>query len=140
MGRLIPHAIASDGQWRILMAGKKSISNKADNTAKKQLPEAMKEHSFKPGQSGNKNGRPKGARSKISESFLSDALEAWKTHGKTALAKMATEKPADFAKMIASIIPKEIDVQQNTASPELERLLRAGHDLEIANQNANRGQ
>ncbi len=32
---------------------------------------------FKPGQSGNPKGRPKGAKSKISESFYQDALAAY---------------------------------------------------------------
>lgn len=68
---------------------------------------------FKPGQSGNPAGRPKGARSKLSESFLSDALDAWGRNGKVALEAMATDKPGDFAKMIAGIIPKEVDMEHS---------------------------
>lgn len=78
-----------------------------DITGKKQLPREMEPYKFKPGQSGNPAGRPKGARSKLSETFLSDALDAWDKNGKEALRLMATEKPADFAKMIAGVIPKE---------------------------------
>ena len=77
-----------------------------DNTANQQ-PEHLKAHSFKPGQSGNPKGRPVGSRNKLTEKFLKDALEAWEERGPEALKVMATERPGDFAKMIAAIIPKE---------------------------------
>jgi len=47
------------------------------------------------------------SRNKLAEGFLNDALEAWKTYGKEALAVMAAEKPSDFVKMIAQVIPRE---------------------------------
>ena len=80
---------------------------------------------FKKGQSGNPKGRPKGSRNKLSESFLKDALEAWEKDGKTALKTMASEKPADFAKMIASIIPKEgnIELHANLPITKIERVI-----------------
>ena len=81
---------------------KETASKQRDNPAAH-----LAEHQFKPGQSGNPAGRPKGARSKLSETFLKDALEAWEDNGKTALKAMADEKPNEFAKMIAGILPKE---------------------------------
>lgn len=65
---------------------------------------------WKPGQSGNPNGRPKGSRDSVNETFLEDALEAWHKHGKKALKEMATKKPADFVRMYAGLMPKEKDV------------------------------
>jgi len=69
--------------------------------------EHLAAHKFKPGQSGNPAGRPKGSRNKLTESFLEDAVAAWQEDGKKALKLMATEKPGDFAKMVAGLVPKQ---------------------------------
>ncbi len=75
-----------------------------DNTAAKQLAP----YQFKPGQSGNPNGRPKGSRNKLAEQFLQDALAEWENHGAVALSDMREKNPGDFVKMIASLVPKEM--------------------------------
>jgi hypothetical protein len=61
---------------------------------------------------GNKRstGRPRGARSKLSEAFLDDLREAWEVHGATALAKCAADQPAKFCSITASLLPKEVIV------------------------------
>jgi len=79
---------------------------KAARTAPKQLLE----HSFKPGQSGNPKGRPKGSRDKINEAFLRDLSAAWEKHGKTAIEKVAKSDPTNFVKVVAGLIPKELKV------------------------------
>ena len=65
---------------------------------------------FKPGQSGNPAGRPKGSRHKLQESFLSDVVDAWEANGKQAIVEMIADKPGDFVKMVASLMPKEANL------------------------------
>ena len=68
-----------------------------DNTGEKQ------DSRFKPGQSGNPKGRPKGARSRISESLLGELAEHFETKGKAAIDVVFTERPQDYLKIIASL-------------------------------------
>jgi hypothetical protein len=75
---------------------------KTDNTDSQQKPWL-----FKPGQSGNPAGRPKGSRNKLAEDFLSDAYQQWQQHGAKALETMATSEPAKFCQMVAGLLPKE---------------------------------
>jgi len=53
-------------------------------------------------------GRVVGSRNKLSQAFLSDAIEAWHEHGKEALRIVFHEKPDVFLRVIASIIPREL--------------------------------
>jgi len=55
-------------------------------------------------------GRPRGARNKLGEAFLEDLREAWEQHGATALARCAEEEPGQFCRIVASLLPKDINV------------------------------
>jgi hypothetical protein len=58
-------------------------------------------------------GRAKGARNKISQAFL-DALAAdFEQHGEAAIKLMRLEKPAEYIKVVASILPKEFEITEN---------------------------
>lgn len=65
------------------------------------------EHQFKPGNPG----RPKGARNKLGEAFLEDLLTAWTDKGIEAIQRVIIERPQDFLKVVASILPKEITAE-----------------------------
>lgn len=64
---------------------------------------------WKPGQSGNPAGRPKGARNKFEEEFLKDFLASWQEHGKAVIERVIEERPTDFLKVAATILPKHVE-------------------------------
>jgi hypothetical protein len=66
---------------------------------------------WKPGQSGNPKGRPKGSRDKINEAFLRDMVAAWEKHGIEAIEKVAKADPTNFVKIAASLLPKDVNVK-----------------------------
>lgn len=74
-----------------------------ENTAEKRPGEATR---FKPGNPG----RPKGARSKLGEDFLKALQADFAANGVAAIATVRETKPEVYVKVIASILPKEIDL------------------------------
>jgi hypothetical protein len=64
---------------------------------------------FLPGNSGF-GGRPKGSRSKLGEAFLEDLRDAWNAHGIEALRRCATEEPSQFCRIVANLLPRDIDI------------------------------
>jgi len=69
---------------------------------------------FQPGQSGNPAGRAKGSRHKLGEAFIQDMYAAWETQGKAAIDRVIKDRPHEFIKSVASILPKEIEVKTTT--------------------------
>jgi hypothetical protein len=65
---------------------------------------------FKPGQSGNPAGRRRGSRNRLAEDFISDLREAWERDGPTALKICAATDPVAFVKVIASILPRDVEI------------------------------
>ena len=55
-------------------------------------------------------GRPKGARSKLGEAFLVDLAQVWEEAGIDALRRCAKEEPAAFVRVIAGLLPKDINI------------------------------
>jgi len=80
---------------------------------------------FKPG--NTLGGRPKGSRNKLGEDFLHELHEDFKKHGQSAIVEVREKRPAEYMKVIASILPKELKV---TVDP-LEELSDADLDKYI---------
>jgi hypothetical protein len=72
------------------------------------------------GHTGNLGGgRPKGSRNRLGEAFLSDLASEWERSGAEALARCAKDHPAVFCKVVAGLLPKEIDAQLTVEHVEL---------------------
>ena len=87
----------------------------AVTTAGKQRKQAqnIEPHCWKPGQSGNPAGRPKGSRHKLSEDLFKALAEDFENHGKDAIVKMREDRPGDYIRVIASLVPKEATLRIN---------------------------
>lgn len=80
--------------------------NNGGNTGK---PVPPVEHQFKPGNPG----RPKGARNKLGEQFLEALQQDFEANGVEAIATVRTEKPDQYLKVIASLMPKDLNINVN---------------------------
>lgn len=91
-----------------------------DDTGRKQ------DGTFAPGHSGNPNGRPKGARAKLSENFCQALLDDFADHGAAAIIAMRTDRPNEYAKMIAGILSKEISGEDGEDIPVALKVILEG--------------
>jgi hypothetical protein len=58
-------------------------------------------------------GRIKGSRNRISEAFLKELAAEWEASGPAALKIMAKEEPGNFVKVVAALLPKEFEINDN---------------------------
>ena len=78
----------------------------ADRTARKQ----RRGRPFRPGQSGNPKGRPRGARNRLGTQFL-EALETdFNQFGPQAIALVREKKPEVYMRVVADLLPKEANI------------------------------
>src|SRR5262245_9564777 len=77
---------------------------------------------FKPGQSGNPAGRPKGARSKLSESFLKALAEDFDSNGIEVIEKVRNGRPHEYLKIVAAVLPKQMQLEDLTPNRRAEDL------------------
>jgi uncharacterized protein DUF5681 len=66
---------------------------------------------WKPGESGNPAGRPKGARHRLGETFLKDLKSKWDEKGAEVLDRVIEEKPDVFLRVVAAIIPQHLELE-----------------------------
>lgn len=86
---------------------------------------------FLPGVSGNPAGKPKGARTKLGEQFLSALQEDFQAHGVEAIQTVRQERPQDYLKVIASLMPKDLNLNVNNLDDATDaELVQRLRDLE----------
>ena len=64
-------------------------------------------------------GRPQGARSRLSEAFLAAVADDFAAHGVSTLVEMRQQRPSDYIKVVASLLPRETRLE--LATPTLTR-------------------
>jgi hypothetical protein len=69
-----------------------------------------------PGQTGNPNGRPVGARSEFSNSFLRDLAANW-GQWPNVLATVARTDPARYLGVCSTLIPKDVAISIEQRAP-----------------------
>ena len=63
------------------------------------------------GESSNPAGRPRGSRNKLSDAFLQALADDFEAHGKGVVEKVRTERPQDYLRIVASVMPKRMEVE-----------------------------
>jgi hypothetical protein len=70
---------------------------------------------WRPGQSGNPQGRPIGSRNKLNEKFILALHDDFAKHGPAVIEKVRETRPEIYLKVIASILPRELHFKSANA-------------------------
>jgi hypothetical protein len=94
------------------MRKKPDIAQAFENSDSR-MSEREKTGRFRSGYSGNPAGRPKGSRNKLGEEFIAALYADFVTNGEAAIERVRLEKPDQYLKVIAAIVPKELAIAAN---------------------------
>lgn len=85
----------------------------------RQMPEGRR---FQPGNPG----RPKGSRNKLGEAFIAALHDDFNEHGVAAIQKVRVDRPHEYLKVIASLLPKELKVttESDLTDEQLDQRIR----------------
>jgi hypothetical protein len=84
------------------------VDTSPENTGEERADHATR---FRPGNPG----RPKGSRNKLGEAFIAAMYADFQEHGVDVIEAVRTEKPDQYLKVVASILPKEIEAGEKLA-------------------------
>jgi hypothetical protein len=94
------------------------MTDASDTTGKKQ----KRPTAFKPGAewTGNKAGRPKGSRNKISQDYIHELAADFEKHGVDVIVRLREEDPRAYIKCVADLVPKEFDIKHDAGDAFLQ--------------------
>lgn len=78
---------------------------------------------WKPGQSGNPAGRPKSARSRLSEAFLKALADDFEVNGIEAIKAGRDKDPNAYLRTVAALQPKVLEGSDDPDSPPIKTSL-----------------
>ena len=90
------------------------MSDDTENTPAKKRRGAPDYVLWKPGQSGNPDGRPKGARSKFSQDFVIAFADDFAEHGRKVIRTVRENDPSTYLRTACVILPKIIELDDET--------------------------
>jgi len=95
-------------------------TRKNGETSGKPMPPV--EHQFKPGNPG----RPKGSRNKLGEAFVQALHADFEEHGVAVIQEVRKDKPHEYLKVVASLLPKELKIERvdELSDSELDQRIR----------------
>jgi hypothetical protein len=76
---------------------------------------------FTRGQSGNPGGKPIQSRNRITGAFLAVLADDFGEHGRSAIVACREQSPARYPAIIASLLPKQLEVAQEKPVREMTR-------------------
>jgi hypothetical protein len=85
---------------------------------------------FVAGNCGN-GGRPKGTRNQLGEAFIADLYADWMKQGMATIEKVRAARPADYLKVIASILPKDVNMNVSPVEHMTDEELDASIEKQI---------
>jgi hypothetical protein len=98
---------------------KDSEFHKLGNSDMSRDTKHLAKYQFAKGTSGNPAGRKKGARDRLQTGFLEDLAADWEKHGLEAIRMMRVERPADYVRCIAGLMPKSVSLSTEQAISEM---------------------
>lgn len=87
----------------------------ASSKAKTAPPKRVVGRPIEKGQVLNPKGRPVGSRQRLSEGFIDALSEDFAKHGKATLSKMREEKPDAYIRVVADLVPKDVNLHHNAS-------------------------
>ena len=75
---------------------------------------------WKPGQSGNQQGRPVGSRNQFHNAFMQDLAAVWAAHGRETMVATAKVNPEAFFATCARLLPRDVAISIQAQAPILD--------------------